>query len=101
MARTVIDQNTIRRINDRYLVLKTYAAVARELGISPTTVKKYIIKGYEPIELAAIKHFHFDEAAARKIEKTPFVLKEDMSDILVLSDEEKDELEDFWKELAM
>ena len=43
MARTVIDQDKIKEINISYIKNKTYAAVARELGIAASTVKKYII----------------------------------------------------------
>ena len=48
MARTVIDQNMIIKINNTYLKLKTYAATARELGISASTVSKYVSKDYRP-----------------------------------------------------
>ena len=42
MARKVTEEDKIL-INELYIKLKTYAAVARETGFSPTTVKKYII----------------------------------------------------------
>jgi DNA invertase Pin-like site-specific DNA recombinase len=45
MATKVTEQDKIQ-INELYLELKTYAAVARETGFSPSTVKKYIIPNY-------------------------------------------------------
>ena len=49
MARKVTEEDKIL-INELYIKLKTYAAVARETGFSPTTVKKYIIANYIPKE---------------------------------------------------
>ena len=43
MARKVTEEDKIL-MNELYLKLKTYAAVARETGFSPTTVKRYIIQ---------------------------------------------------------
>lgn len=40
--KTKIDQETIQKINQRYSECKNMAQVARELGIAPTTVKKYL-----------------------------------------------------------
>lgn len=45
MANTVKNENIIE-MNELYLQLKTYAAVARKVGFSPSTVKKYIINNY-------------------------------------------------------
>ena len=48
MARTVIDDDLIIKMNELYLQIKTYAGVSRALGgtPSPSTVKKYIIPNY-------------------------------------------------------
>lgn len=40
--KTKIDEETIQKINQRYSECKNMAQVARELGIAPTTVKKYL-----------------------------------------------------------
>lgn len=37
-----IDEETIQKINQRYSECKNMSQVARELGIAPTTVKKYL-----------------------------------------------------------
>ena len=40
--KTKINEETIQKINQRYAECKNMAQVARELGIAPTTVKKYL-----------------------------------------------------------
>lgn len=45
-----VTQEMIVRMNDLYLELKTYAAVARKIGVSPTTVKRYINPNYKRIK---------------------------------------------------
>lgn len=42
--KTKIDDETIQKINQRYSECKNMSQVARELGIAPTTVKKYLTK---------------------------------------------------------
>lgn len=99
MARTVIDQNMIIKINDAYLRLRTYAAVARELGISAGTVSKYVIKGYVPASEIKVKRFDYESYL--KKEKQPFYIKEDLSNELILTEDEKVELKELWKELSV
>ena len=45
-----VTQEMIVRMNDLYLELKTYAAVARKIGVSPTTVKRYINPNYKRVK---------------------------------------------------
>lgn len=42
-----VTQDMIIQINELYKELKTYAAVSRVVGVSPTTVKKYVIQDYQ------------------------------------------------------
>lgn len=44
-----VTQTDITRMNELYLTLKTYAAVAREVGFSASTVSKYIVSGYKSV----------------------------------------------------
>ena len=46
-----VTQKDIERINDLYLELGTYAAVAREVGFSASTVKRYVIPGYQKVSI--------------------------------------------------
>ena len=43
-----VSQDEIIRMNELYLEYKTYAAVAREVGRAPSTVKRYIDPNYIP-----------------------------------------------------
>ena len=45
-----VTQEMIVRMNDLYLELKTYSAVARKIGVSPTTVKRYINPNYKRVK---------------------------------------------------
>lgn len=42
-----VTQDMIIQINELYKELKTYAAVSRVVGVSPTTVKKYVVQDYQ------------------------------------------------------
>lgn len=98
---TRITPDIKKQINERYLVLKTYAAVGRELGISPATVKRYVIPGYVPV--ADIKPIEVDTEAMRLRLETFVMSKEMMEDpwLLDLTGDERVEMEEYWKELAL
>ena len=42
-----VTESEIKQINELYLQYGTYAAVAREVGRAPSTVKKYIDPNYQ------------------------------------------------------
>ena len=46
-----VNQSDIEQMNDLYLELGTYAAVARETGFSASTVKRYVIPGYQKVSI--------------------------------------------------
>lgn len=46
-----VTQKDIERMNDLYLEYGTYTAVAREVGFSASTVKRYIIPNYQKVSL--------------------------------------------------
>lgn len=48
MAKKITNED-IERINEAYLHFGTYAAAARAVGCSPSTVKKYVISDYKPV----------------------------------------------------
>lgn len=96
MARKVTEEDKIL-MNELYLKLKTYAAVARETGFSPTTVKRYIIQNYVPKD--SIQKNKFD-LEIPSINYDLFKV-EDFGLLCVLSKEEKDEIEELWKEMLL
>lgn len=91
MARTVIDQNKIKEINILYVKYKTYAAVARELGIAASTVKKYIIPNFT-LDVNKVE-FNSPIPEPKRIEYS-----EKMCD---LTEEEFEEVKELWKEIMM
>lgn len=95
MARTVIDQDKIKEINISYIKNKTYAAVARELGIAASTVKKYIIPNFT-LDIEKIK---FVESLIVPISEIKISF--DDNDICTLSEEEFNEIKELWKECMM
>lgn len=98
---TKVTNEDILRINELYYKHKTYAEVARQTGFAASTVKKYVIKNWEPAKNDNIIRFdlvnlpNFSEAV--KI----FRGVTNYGDLCVLSDNEKEELKDLWEELAI
>lgn len=98
MANKVTNEDVIN-INKLYLKMGTYAAVARELGFSAGTVKKYIIPGFKYIDESDVKPF--DPSTLKDFDPSEFDDVEDFGDICGLSDEEVAEVHDLWKELII
>lgn len=81
-----INYNMILKINELYSQYGTYARTSRELGISPNTVKKYVVPNY-----TKIVDKKFDKI--EEICYNPLLFKnKNFSSILNLSEEEKEEL---------
>lgn len=102
-----ISQKEIKEINELYLQLGSYASVARKLSISPSTVKKYIIKDYVSEERLqekiSKKKFTKKDLPPFNVKKAYMFLDEgkDFSPILNLSLEEKKEIQELWKEMVI
>ena len=99
MARTVVTQDMIKQINELYLKIKTYSGVAREVGIAPTTVKKYIIPNYQSEE--NIKKVVFKKEDIPELSFEKFKNLEDWGSLCNLTDEEKEEVKELWNEILM
>lgn len=96
MARKVTEEDKVL-MNELYVKLKTYAAVARETGFSPTTVKRYIIQNYVPKDSIQKNKFNLEIPS---IDYDLFKV-EDFGLLCVLSKEEKIEIEELWKEMLL
>ena len=100
MANKVTNED-ILRINELYYKHKTYAEVARQTGFAASTVKKYVIPNWEPVKTDNIIRFdlvnlpNFSEAV--KI----FRGVTNYGDLCILDENEKKELKELWKELAV
>ena len=93
----VVKDSDIREMNRLYLELKTYAAVARATGFSPSTVKKYIRADFEIVDESQIKRYsgplpEFDPSIFRG---------EDWGPLCELSDEEVKGIKELWKEIEV
>ena len=93
----VITHEDIKKINELYAELKTYAAVARATGFSPATVKKYVVKDYEVIKEENVKRF---DGPLPEFDPTPF-RAEEWGALCVLSNVEIDEIIALWKEIEV
>lgn len=100
MANKVTQENIIK-MNEIYLKCGTYAETARRTGFSASTVKKYIIPNYISKEAIVITNpFSTNDIPA--FDKTKFVGIDFSADMLYqLSDEEKKEVEELWKEMLV
>lgn len=94
-----VTQEDIIQMNELYLELKTYAAVARETGFSSSTVSKYIIKGYVPQEKIEIKRY--DGTKMPTPDFSIFKGVENLGEMCVLSKEEIAGVEELWEEMAI
>lgn len=94
----IITQAEVKRINELYLKLKTYAAVARELGISPGTVKKYVIDGYSKVDESKV--IRYEGNTLPRLELSRF-RGEDWGKLCMLSPEEEEEIKVLWEEIEI
>ena len=95
-----ITQQDIIDINEKYIIYKTYVETARQTGFSPSTIKKYIIPNYISQNSIIKKE--------STIKEFPIFNKEKFNNInwsddwlYTLSNEEKKDLIDLWKELIL
>ena len=95
-----VTQEDIIRFNELYIIHKTYAAVARETGFAPSTVKKYIIPGYVPQEKIEKKEFTAD-MIPEKIDFSLFKGKDDWGELCELTKEEEEGIKELWTEILM
>ena len=98
MASKVTNED-ILRINELYYKHKTYAEVARQTGFAASTVKKYVIPGWEPVSTQIIKRFDF--ATLPEFSTKIFEGIDNYGVLCVLSDFEKEEIKELWGELAI
>lgn len=96
-----ITNEDILHINELYYKHKTYAEVARQTGFAASTVKKYVIPGWEPVQVENIVHFDIaqlpDFTEAVKI----FRGVDNYGNLCVLTDYESEQIKELWKELAV
>ena len=89
----------IQRINELYYKYKTYAEVARQTGFAPSTVKKYVDSNWQPLNEIEVVKFTKDDLP----DFTTDIFRgvKNFGDLCVLSEEERKEIEELWKELSI
>lgn len=99
MAKRVTEQDIID-MNEAYLLCGTYSGVAKALGWSASTVKKYIIDGYQSKGAVG-------EIPSTKIFVEPAAIDEAMdylvnhSNLSCLTEQEKKDMKDIWRSLVI
>ena len=96
---TKITTDMIKQINELYIQHKTYAAVAREMGIAASTVKKYVVADYVPLEQRKIKKFNAIYDLPAEFSTKMFDSVENFGELCVFSEEEAVEIVELWEEL--
>lgn len=98
MAKRVTNED-ILHINELYYKHKTYAEVARQTGFSPSTVKKYVIPGWQPVSETEV--IRFDISDFPDCPHPGFDGLDNYGELCVLTDLEKEELKGLWEEMAV
>ena len=99
MARK-ITADDIERINILYLELKVKKRVAEVMGISPSTVSKYIIEGFKaPVENAELPPF--DESKINTQAWRQIGSWQEFCDSCILTEAEWNEMKEIQKEVMI
>lgn len=98
MASKVTSED-ILRINEIYYKTKVYAETARQTGFSASTVKKYVIPGWQPVVTENIVRFELSQIP--EFDSSIFKGVGNYGDLCVLTEREKEEIEGLWGELAV
>lgn len=96
MANKITEEQKLQ-MNILYLKYHTYAAVARELGVAPTTVKKYIIPNFELPKAENIKRFDISQLPEFSVVEFVGI---DWNNCVIFGDEFK-EIKELWNEITM
>ena len=95
-----VSMDDIKKMNEIYYKCHSYAETARQTGWSAATVRSYVDKNYNPIIESEVIRFNPDT------DLPPFntdIFKgvENFGDLCVLSDVEREEIKQLWKEMAI
>ena len=100
MASKVTNED-ILRINEIYYKTHTYAETARQTGFAASTVKKYVISGWKPVEVENITRFELSSLPDYKEAVKIFRGVDNYGYLCQLTPEENEEIKELWKELAV
>ena len=100
MASKVTNED-ILRINEIYYKTHTYAETARQTGFAATTVKKYIIPGWKPVESKAIIRFDLANLPDFTSAVELFRGINNYGNLCSLTPYEQEQMKILWEELAI
>ena len=98
MANRVTSED-ILRMNEIYYKTRVFAEVARQTGFSASTVRKYVDVNWKPVVSENIIKFDMNDIP----EFDPSIFRgiDNYGDLCVLTEREKEEMIDLWKEMAV
>ena len=99
MARRVTIDD-IRQMNEIYYQCKSYAETARQTGWSASTVRAYIDKNFSPVLEDQIHRFNPD-IEMPEFSTAMFEGVENYGDLCVLTDDDKAEITELWREITI
>lgn len=85
----------IQNIRRAYSEIGTYAGVARKLGFSPATVKKYTQEEYTPDPTVRVPF----NGKLPPVEELNWPTEEEIGNMARLTEAELEEIKELWKEL--
>ena len=96
-----VTNEDILRINELYYKHKVYAEVARQTGFSASTVKKYVIKDWQPVQVENI--IHFDIAQLPDFTEAVKIFRgvDNYGNLCVLTDYESEQIKELWAEMVI
>ena len=96
-----VTNEDILQINSLYFRYKNYAEVARQTGFSASTVKKYVIPGWQPVITENV--VKFDPAQLPDFQEAVKIFRDidNYGNLCVLTNLEKQEIEALWREMAL
>lgn len=100
MASKVTNED-ILRINEIYYKTHTYAETARQTGFAASTVKKYIIKDWKPVEQKNISIFDIKQLPDFTKAAQIFRGINNYGYLCTITDFEKEQMKQLWEELAL
>lgn len=99
MANRVTSED-ILRMNEIYYKVHTFAEVARQTGFSASTVRKYVDVNWKPVEQEKVIRFEMSQIPV-ELDTSIFRGLDNYGDLCVLTADEKEEMKELWKELAV
>lgn len=95
LAKRITDEQ-IEQINKAYLECGTYSGAAKIVGVSPSTVKKYIIPDYSEEPIIIVNKEKITPKKVEDIKK--FTTAAEVYEATMITNEEEDDLKLFWRE---